>query len=137
MRACCSSGGGASAVCIYGLSEPEEDWNVRYVGKAQQKPGESPAHTIARRLRHHLTEARNHQGSGYRKLNRLRHHLSQAQTPGSLLLDIGETQTWESLEKWHIAAHRAAGYDLVNETDGGDGAPGYVYTPQQRLARSV
>jgi hypothetical protein len=88
-------------------------------------------------LRHHLTEARNHKGSGYRKVNWLKHLLSQGQTPGWTLLDMGETQTWECLEKWHIAAHRAAGYDLVNETDGGDGLPGYVFSHEQRRAVSA
>jgi hypothetical protein len=88
-------------------------------------------------LRHHLPEARNYEGSGYRKINWLKHVLSHGHTPGVRLLDIGGAQTWESLEKWHIAAHRAAGYDLVNETDGGEGAPGYVFSPEQRRAVSV
>ncbi|HKC75729.1 MAG TPA: hypothetical protein VKF37_16250 [Chloroflexota bacterium] len=126
----------ARPVYIYGLTEPGEPWNVRYVGKAQQKRGESHAQAIERRLRAHIRDVRTHVGAGYRKINWLRHVLDQGPTPGFTLLDAGDAQTWADLEKWHITAHRAAGFDLVNETDGGDGLAGYIYTLEQRLAMS-
>jgi hypothetical protein len=104
---------------------------VRYVGKVQQRPGEGHAEAMERCVRQHIQEARSKDGR-YRRLNWLKRLIREGRTPRVTLLDIGDVQTWESLEQWHIGSHRAAGYDLVNSTIGGIGNASIRFTPRAK-----
>lgn len=114
-------------VYIYGLCEPEQAWNVRYVGKT--------AMSLEKRLKVHLQE--NHLRSNTHKTHWLKKLKAMRQTPIIVLLDVTDEDDWIELEKFYIASHRRAGFDLINSTDGGEGAFGLKYTEERRKKQSI
>lgn len=99
-------------VSIYGLCDPQT-MVVRYIGKTR--------HSLSARLAGHLDEAaRSAATSGNRKVLWLRRLLACGQRPASILLDVGDERTWRDLERFHIGAHRTAGFDLLNASLGGE-----------------
>jgi group I intron endonuclease len=53
------------------------------------------------------------------------------------ILEIVPTKDAPAVEKVYIQHMRAWGFDLVNGTDGGEGASGYKHTPQTKLRLSA
>jgi len=110
---------------LYTLADPRTN-EVRYVGWTSCRPGT--------RLSLHLTAARsgrrNHRCSWIRSL------LSHGHKPIMrvlALIGLGDAPIYEMA---YIAALRSTGTRLVNATDGGDGATGYVLTAGHRAAIS-
>ena len=96
---------------IYSLHDPETG-HLRYIGKSN-----SPK----RRLAEHFKEARRGRVKGY-KNNWLRQLASRGRRPLMLIVDKVMEPSWAEAEKHYIKRARELGFDLVNGTDGGDGA---------------
>jgi hypothetical protein len=106
-------------VHIYGLTEPDQPWTIRYVGRVWQPPGRSTEEALQKRLKEHISLAKATQGSANHRVNWIKRVLRQGQMPGIVLLDTGTVATGDDLETFHIKAHCAAGCDLTNNGDGG------------------
>lgn len=104
---------------IYGLSDPRTG-AIRYVGVTFRGK---------RRFNEHLSRAvrggRTHRDCWIRSL------IAAGVRPVYEILETGYGDGWQTRECYWIAHHRALG-DLTNLTDGGDGAPGYIPTPELR-----
>lgn len=104
---------------IYVLKDPQTD-TVLYVGRTKNP---------VMRLHAHLSEATKDSRHNTRKNNALRRLIDQGSKP---VLEVIETGTGDSAEaecRW-IAAFRAQGIRLLNETDGGEGVPGLIRAPR-------
>ena len=94
---------------------------IRYVGKTT-KP-------VTQRLLKHIQNAK--AGEKTRKGNWLRQYIASGAQPRVGVLEVVGGTGDEEERKW-IAHFRQNGSDLVNATDGGDGTPGLVFTPEHR-----
>jgi hypothetical protein len=125
---------------IYGLTEPGQPWNVRYVGKVRMHDGETLEQAMGRRLGHQWLEARTPSNTRAARRPCIQWLRGLQDKPGYLLLDIGDSDTWSHLERWHIAAHRTAGFALLNANGGGQSGRrwpvpthcvnGHLFTPE-------
>lgn len=105
--------------------------SVRYVGFTSQK--------VSARIRRHKQEAlrgnRNHRSTWLFSL------LSMGLAPLVEIVEHGRGIGWQEAERRWIKHFRAAGANLVNGTDGGDGKPGHKSnkSPEERsaLARRI
>ncbi len=104
---------------IYYLADPRVG-EPRYVGWTVNPK---------QRLRNHLKDAklgnRCHRNAWIRKL------LREGVKPTMSILEEDPADCCEA-ERWWIRKMREAGYRLTNQTDGGDGAPGYRHTPETK-----
>lgn len=106
--------------CVYILRDPR-DHAVRYVGWTSQ--------ALPARLARHLYEARrvvNH------RCNWLRSLLALGLAPTIHVIERGRGDEWAVRERYWIARFRSIGADLVNGTDGGEGAAGARRSPETR-----
>jgi len=103
---------------IYSLTDSLDN-RVRYIGKAVN---------TKRRLHFHIWEALNSKARNHR-LNWIRSAVESGQMPQLSILESGEGNWVEAEKKW-IKNFRDAGYDLVNATDGGEGAEGYKHSAE-------
>lgn len=99
---------------IYALSDPRTAV-VRYIGVTFRPKV---------RLNEHLSRAR--KGGRTHRDYWIRSLLSRGLAPEICTIDTG-TGDWRAAERRWIAHHRVT---LVNHTDGGEGTPGYVPTPE-------
>jgi hypothetical protein len=91
---------------IYGLVCPISN-EIRYIGKSDNP---------RKRLQEHLDERRrNHRGNWIQSLR------AQGLAPTLIILEETDTDLWQECERWHIAAARAQGHRLTNQTNGGEG----------------
>ncbi|MDO9541688.1 MAG: NUMOD3 domain-containing DNA-binding protein [Kiritimatiellia bacterium] len=103
---------------IYVLTEP--DGEIRYVGKTGK--------TLHVRFSLHLSESR--QGLKNHRCNWIRSVLSKGYLPTIQLIGEVEGNGCKEEIAW-IAYGRAEGWRLVNETDGGEGALGCVFSDER------
>lgn len=105
---------------IYALTDPRTE-EVRYVGVSVRPKA---------RYNEHLSNAvkggRTHRDCWIRSL------IYQEIRPGYLVLEEVPEESWQERERYWIAYYRERGH-LTNITDGGEGLPGYVPTPELRL----
>lgn len=99
---------------VYALIDPR-DAEVRYIGKTLKR-------RLDRRLVRHVEDAltlsrRNH------RLNWIRDVLNSGRMPSMLVLERG-IGDWAAAERRWIDRFRKSGFELVNQTDGGEGCPG-------------
>jgi RHH-type transcriptional regulator, rel operon repressor / antitoxin RelB len=104
-------------IVIYGLTEPGEPWNVRYLGRTRQKDGESADQSINRRLTSHWSEAKDVKVRTH-KVYWLRALRDKGQRLGTILLAIGNESDAEDLEDFYITSYMEAGFNLVNYSEG-------------------
>lgn len=104
---------------IYGLCEP--DGRVRYVGKTIGTP--------ERRLTYHLAHAK--KGSTLPSARWLRKKQAAGIRPTILVLETVGAD-WAEREQHWIAFYRSTTPDLLNITDGGEGTPGRIPTPEHK-----
>lgn len=104
---------------IYVLRHPETK-EVRYVGWT---------HSLRQRLSEHIHRAKR----GYTRYSStwIRSLLNKGLRPIIEEIDCGFGD-WGECEREWIAFYKSAGARLTNLTDGGEGAPGYVPTPETR-----
>ena len=106
---------------IYVLKDPRND-KIRYVGKTVS--------TLKVRLKQHLYAARNPKSLNHR-INWINSLLESGAEP---LIEEIDSCKWcesQSLETHYIKYYKELGYDLVNETDGGEGNAGLVYSEER------
>lgn len=116
---------------IYTLSDPETH-AVRYVGKT--------SHTLTKRLQSHKSEALRKRADGtwyarYYRVNWLRSIYLRGLIPVIQVVESGSGD-WQSAERRWIAHYRQSGADLINTTDGGEGAVGVKHSPETVRQRS-
>lgn len=107
-------------VFIYCLKDPTTG-DVRYIGQTNR---------LKRRLAAHLRESAkesNHLGNWLRSLKGEKPVLT-------VLHEVAENESWQEEERRYIFIARGMGVDLVNSTDGGEGSPGRIFSPEQRAA---
>lgn len=109
------------AVTIYGL---RDETGLRYVGKTYKPLGE--------RLAEHLKEAR--AGRRTHRLNWLRVKEHEVQP---FAIATVPTMRANDAERFWVAFARTCGYDLVNETEGGDGVVGPSAASVERMASKL
>ena len=102
---------------IYCLVDPRVG-EPRYVGWTTNPEG---------RLRRHMDDALKGEKS-YRNAW-IRSLLSENVEPKMIVLETNPPDYAEAERTW-IARYRSEGHRLTNQTDGGDGAPGYRHTPE-------
>ncbi len=95
-----------TTVFIYALVDPVTD-KIRYIGKTK-----SPTKRVADHL---CTREKNHRGCWIRSLK------ERGLAPRFQILSEVPEDRWQMWERGYIEIYRQAGFDLVNETDGGDG----------------
>lgn len=95
-------------VYIYALEYPKG--NVRYIGKANN---------FRKRYRRHIRDAMKCTSS--HRLAWIRSILNQGDLPYITIVDSVPKSEWGYWEQYYIKKYREDGYDLVNETIGGDG----------------
>jgi len=93
---------------IYTLSDPRTN-EVRYVGKANN---------INQRYKAHLNRARDHQTH---KRNWIESLKRDGLKPIIEIIDVVPIEEWIYWETYWISQMKAWGFDLVNNTNGGDG----------------
>ncbi len=101
---------------IYALIEPDTN-TIRYIGKSDNPK---------KRLRIHLTEARKNNHISHR-VNWLRKLIQMGKKPRLIILEVCNVNEWADCERKWIAKYRTDGVELVNNTDGGEGAVGYKH----------
>jgi hypothetical protein len=94
---------------IYILIDPETQ-QVRYVGKANN---------ISQRYKAHLNRARKHQ---IHKLNWINSLKTKELKPIIEIIDVVPIKDWIFWETYWISQFKTWGFDLINYTQGGDGA---------------
>ena len=94
---------------IYILIDPET-LQVRYVGKANN---------ISQRYKAHLNRARKHQ---IHKLNWISSLKAKRLKPIIEVIDVVPIENWIFWETYWISQFKTWGFDLINYTQGGDGA---------------
>lgn len=105
---------------IYGMYD--QDDSIRYVGKT--------ICTLEKRRGEHIGEATRGRHRNHR-INWLRLCISQNYIPVIRLIEeVNGNGSFE--ERYWIKYYRDAGFDLVNETDGGDGQVGYRHTDEAK-----
>ena len=108
--------------CVYALSSSLDPGVVRYIGRSSKDDGKQ-------RHERHLQEAR--LGNNSYKYRWAR---SVQSAGGEIVFTILESGiTWvesAAREIFYIAHYRNLGFALTNLTEGGDGAIGYVFTPE-------
>jgi hypothetical protein len=100
---------------IYGLYD-KEDGKIRYIGKTVQK--------IDRRLLQHISDAKREKIKNHR-VYWLRSVLNKGYNPSIIEIDQCTWIKSQELEMFYIKKYKEEGYDLVNETEGGEGNLGY------------
>lgn len=97
---------------VYVLTDPRTH-DVRYVGVTKR--------TLSRRLRGHVTEARNSSSKVSHRLNWIRQLKRLGQEPViSHLQDVND-DAWQDAERYWISYFKSVGCDLVNGDSGGTG----------------
>lgn len=116
------------ATTIYALCEPDLQVPViRYIGKTVGPP--------QTRLSQHSApnSAKNKTHLGYW----LRSLRTRGERPVLMTLTEVPDEIGSAAEMLYIRLARDGGMDLVNATDGGEGAPGHIHTPEHRAATSA
>ena len=101
---------------IYVMKDPDT-LEIRYVGKTVKE-------NIVTRLGEHIQEAK--RGRKNHRLNWIRSILDKGKIPIIEKIDECIWKESQGLETYYITYYKNLGYDLVNETEGGEGNLGYT-----------
>lgn len=101
---------------IYILLDPIT-FDVRYVGKTN---------SAKRRLYSHIKECKSIRISY--KINWIKSLLSKGERPIISIIDVVPISEWQYWEKYWIEQFKQWGFNLTNQTEGGDGGQGYKHT---------
>lgn len=105
---------------IYCLKDPETE-NIRYIGFTSQP--------LAVRVRKHIDDAQRRDFRCARWIKSLR---SRGLLPLAETIETGSGDGWAVAEQRWISHMRTIGCDLVNTTNGGEGAPGRILSQETR-----
>ena len=106
---------------IYGLVDPESQ-QIRYIGKSIRP---------LQRLKDHMNEVSNCHRSHWLQNLKARGLIPQL----VILEEIRGEWPWQEAERYWIARAKALGWQLVNNTNGGDGVDGLPLETRQRMAK--
>jgi quinol monooxygenase YgiN len=109
---------------IYVLKD--EHGRVRYVGKS--------SHCVKKRFSRHLADARD--GAVQHKACWIRGMMQRGMLPTLEMIDKVDGDGCDAERKW-IEFFRAAGVNLTNLTDGGEGIAGYKYSDKRKAEHSA
>ena len=117
-----SCGNIESMIYIYGLSEPDDEFNIRYIGKTNN---------LSKRYYKHMTELN---GNNH-KINWIKKLIKTNKKPKLIVIEECNINNWADEEKYWIKYYKDWGYDLTNETNGGDSP---VFSPEalKRMSES-
>lgn len=110
---------------VYGLASSNAPDRVRYIGQTTLLP--------AVRLRIHLQSAKRKPRQAVQHW--INKHLADGHT--ILMIILKTDAEYHRDEQAMICAYRAAGADLMNHTDGGEGVFGYRHTPEECARRGL
>lgn len=102
-------------IYVYALFDPRQPLHVRYVGKTTD---------MVSRLQNHISQAKRE--AGCHRLLWMRKLLTAGVLPCQRLLEMVEGASWQEAERRWIRDLRAAGHDLVNGTNGGEGGCAWI-----------
>jgi len=112
----------SKSIYIYGLTDPVTG-EIRYIGKSI-RPIE--------RLANHCNEV-----SKCHRSNWIQGLRKQGLKPGMVILErINGDWPWQESEKYWISYGRKNGWDLVNNTNGGDGVSGLSGESKERMSKT-
>jgi hypothetical protein len=113
---------------IYGLFDPRNPLDIRYVGKTNN---------LARRLMVHISYARNPKSiRNLRLLGWMRELLASGIKPKISVLEECPMSQWRDRERFWISRFRVQGGHLLNIDDGGNGA-GFINEETRRRMSEV
>lgn len=104
---------------IYALEDPRNN-SIRYIGKAD-KPN-------ARFEKGHLRQI-NHNSH---KSNWIKQLIAQDLKPVQFIIDEVNILEWIFWERHYISLYRSFGFNLLNETDGGEGESGWHHSDKTK-----
>lgn len=111
------------AVFIYCLKDPLTG-DIRYIGKTDNLKKRFSAHIKG------SVKKKTHLGCWLKSL--------LGEKPILVVLhEVAENESWAEEERRYISCARAMGVDLVNATDGGEGASGWIPAPETRAKMSA
>lgn len=111
---------------LYYLQDPRESdpiFRDRYVGKTTMK--------LRARLLQHIRDAR--RGFKGHRCNWIRKLLEEGVEPAIQLIEVMPAEQLNSAEIKKIAELRSKGYNLVNDTNGGEGIFGWKHSEESKL----
>ena len=111
---------------IYALRDPRS-WEPRYIGKSTTGMDRPKRHRLSSRL-----ATRSHKNSWIKSLLAV-----GIEYVIEILEQVSTAEKLGVRERFWIARGRAVGWRLTNATDGGDGTPGLVRSPQHRAKVSA
>lgn len=115
-------------ILIYTLNDPITN-EVRYIGITSK--------TLKERLRHHLKDANVFKLKSHKKYW-IRQLLDKGMSPIIVLLETcNDYESGLKREIELISEYKSLGYNLVNNTNGGQGTIGLKLTPQQKIEKSL
>ena len=111
---------------IYGMIDPREIHEFRYVGKTP--------YSLDERLYYHIWEATQKGKNKVKtyKCNWIRKLLRDNTTPVIVLIDVVPLFQWKYWEKHYIKLYKNLGHRLTNATEGGEGVLGCVWSEEHR-----
>jgi hypothetical protein len=100
---------------IYALTEPDEPWNIRYIGCTRTRPGRSPEAAVRERVRHHYTKILGYAQRMDRRTAWLVQLRERGLRPGHFLVTTVPLEDRRHAEAVYMHLCVEAGFDLLNE----------------------
>lgn len=110
---------------IYALLEPTDEFIPRYIGKSVDPKNRFIAHCK------NFSEGKTHKEKWIRKLH------NQGLKPKLKIIAQVEPKDWQYWEIFYIDAFKRAGFNLTNETNGGDGQHNMLESVKAKISESV
>jgi len=113
---------------IYVLRDPR-DKRIRYVGVTCQ--------LVKKRLASHINDAKFNRNKCHRT-NWINSVVRDGRTPTlEIIEEVAAPHTWQDRERYWIAEYRRLGFDLCNQSSGGEGSPGVLKSAETRAKLSA
>ena len=110
-------------IVIYALLDPRTD-EPRYVGKTNQ--------TLSARINAHMQDR-----SACHRVHWMAELARYGLKPyAEVLEDVGSGRPWQQAEREWIASFKSAGFNLTNNTDGGDGVCGLPPETREKMRQT-
>lgn len=106
---------------IYTLADPRTPENIRYIGKTMD--------CLNNRLSKHIYESR--KGAKHHRACWIRSLLKENIKPQIKILDIIQEE-WSFWEKHYISLYKSWGFNLVNNSEGGEGTVGFKHSEETK-----
>jgi len=118
-------------IYIYALTEPNNEFEIRYIGKSNKPKIRYESHLYE--SKHLIRDNKN----GNHRQNWIKKLLLNNEKPKLVIIEECTIHNWAEEEKYWIKYYKDWGYDLINETEGGEGAYGYIRSEETRKKLSL